>query len=134
MSPFLRMSLSSWEYSISLVIDILLMLSSKSSYFDYAFPSSNILSYISFKNCCWGPRTDPGLQIRAHPIKAAAGNPKCFMQYRQITDAVLPNPALQWTAIPPLSSSTAVMNFSITSYIKKVSKDTNLPLEGEFHL
>jgi len=62
------------------------------------------------KNCYWGPRIDPGLAMRIHPIKSAGGKPICFMMYRAISVPVLPKPALQWIAIAPFSASAAAKN------------------------
>lgn len=58
---------------------------------------------------------DPGLAILIHPMKAAGGKPKCFIQYKAINDPVLPSPALQWTAMADFSFSTASRNFSTIS-------------------
>lgn len=58
-------------------------------------PAFNIVSSIDIKYYYCGPKMDPGLAILTHPIKAAGGNPKCFIQYKAIRDPVLPKPALQ---------------------------------------
>ena len=54
----------------------------------------------------------PGRQIRIHPMKAAAGNAKCFKQYRAIRLPVRPRPALQWTAMAPGSLSAISKNLA----------------------
>ena len=60
----------------------------------------------------YGPRIEPGLAIRIHPIKSAGGKPICFITYRAMSVPVLPNPALQWTAIAPFSFSECAKNYS----------------------
>lgn len=78
-------------------------------------PKSSILRSILLRYYCYGPRIEPGLAILIQPMKAAGGNPKCFMQYNPIKVPVLPRPALQWIAMAPGSFSAAVRNWGTTS-------------------
>ena len=78
-------------------------------------PKSSILRSILLRYCYCGPRMEPGLAILIHPMKAAGGKPKCFIQYKPIKVPVLPRPALQWMAIAPGSYSAAVRNYGTTS-------------------
>ena len=54
---------------------------------------------------------DPGLEILIHPMKAAAGKPKCFIEYKAIKHPVLPSPALQCMAKAPGSFSAISKNY-----------------------
>ena len=56
----------------------------------------------------YGPRIEPGLAIRIHPMKSAGGNPTCFIIYKAIKVPVRPRPALQWMAIAPLVASASL--------------------------
>ena len=55
------------------------------------------------RKCCWGPMTDPGLAMRAHAIYTWAGTLYSSITASPIRVAVLPKPALQWTAMAPLA-------------------------------
>mmetsp|Transcript_90622 Transcript_90622/g.293350 ORF Transcript_90622/g.293350 Transcript_90622/m.293350 type:complete len:206 (+) Transcript_90622:51-668(+) len=78
-------------------------------------PSLNISSCMVTRNCCCGPRTLPGLQMRFQPMNALAGKWKCFIAYSPIRVHVRPNPALQWTATGPGSLSEMVRNLEMIS-------------------
>ena len=45
------------------------------------------------KNCCWGPITEPGRQIRIHAMLSAAVTPNSFIIQQAISVPVLPSPA-----------------------------------------
>lgn len=69
---------------------------------------------LTIRNCCWGPKIEPGLHILIHPIIALAEIPYYFIAHRLIIDPALPKPALQCTATAlPLSLSTNLMNLEI---------------------
>lgn len=61
-------------------------------------PSCHMTGSRSCRNCCCGPMTHPGRQIRIQAITSGAVIRKCFIRYAPIQVPVRPSPALQWTA------------------------------------
>lgn len=88
-----------FSFSVSSLVFVYEILRSPNALINSALladpPAFIMASSILHKYCCYGPKIEPGLAIRIHPVKSAGGNPICFMMYSPISVPVLPRPALQ---------------------------------------
>lgn len=103
-----------FSFAVSSLVLVYEILKSPNAFINSALlaapPAFIIASSILHKYYCYGPRIEPGLAIRIHPVKSAGGKPTCFIMYKAIRVPVLPSPALQCTAIAPFSASAACKN------------------------